>query len=55
MGEATDMLHKLKVLALNKGQEKWLDSIMTLQEYFVTSRTEVDTKQTRISDFFSKK
>jgi hypothetical protein len=35
MSDANEMLYKLKEYALGKGQDKWLESIMTLQDSFV--------------------
>lgn len=55
MSEASVMLDKLKVFALSKGQDKWLDNIMNLQDMFVKCRAETQCKQTRIHEFFERK
>ncbi|XP_045178721.2 tigger transposable element-derived protein 4-like [Mercenaria mercenaria] len=55
MSEASDMLDKLKMFALSKGQDKWLDNIMDLQDMFVSCRAETQCKQTRIHEFFERK
>ena len=50
--EAQECIDKLKGFALGKGQNTILDSVMTLQELFTNCRTEVSTRQSKISDFF---
>jgi hypothetical protein len=52
LGETQECLEKLKSFALGKGQNTMLDRIMTLQELFSCCRTEVSSKQSKISNFF---